>query len=760
MGATLFRYTTVKTIPLTPSGNFVVEVPVPEKVYTSGRMDTREVSHLRYTAVVGDPNEFYERGYYLRPAEEGRSTELFIVVTMYNEDDTLFLKTWKSLRRNINFLCRKKNSAVWGPEGWKKIVLCIVSDGRAKIHQKTLAVLGVLGVYQEGLIKTSINDEEVTAHVFEYTSCVSFDSQLNVKKGDTSNFPIQVLFCLKEKNAKKINSHRWFFNAFGRILNPNVCVLIDVGTKPTDRSLYFLWKEFDLNPNVAGACGEIYAECGPCSSKLLNPLVAAQNFEYKMSNMLDKPFESVLGFISVLPGAFSAYRYRALLNRGDGVGPLEKYFIGEKMHGGPNLTMANMYLAEDRVLCFELVTKRDEAWVLRYVKKAKAETDVPDAVPEYISQRRRWLNGSFFAGLHAIIHFYQIFRSAHSVPRKLVLLWQTIYNVINLIFNWFALANFYLTFCKDWNGAPQRLLASCRARTDPFFGVGIPMFITLRQLYLFAIVMIFIASLGNRPQGSKYLYIGCFALFALIMATLLYIVNAIKSSTTLNPDGTRSTSVPSLARLLLQPAFRDLALSLMSTYGVYIIASTIHGDPRHMLTSFVQYLLLLPSFVNILMVYAFCNLHDVSWGTKGDNKPAEPSAPVHTKKTETGDQVVTVDLPVDQKDIDATYNYFLKVLRPNPADDAAARRERRKRNVIAQEDYFKSFRTRVVLFWILSNALLIAALTTKEIASKIGVDLENVNAFNPFLSFVLWSVAALSIIRFIGSMAYICMQSQ
>ena len=38
-----------------------------------------------------------------------------------------------------------------------------------------------------------------------------------------------------------------------------------------------------------------------------------------------------------------------------------------------------------------------------------------------------------------------------------------------------------------------------------------------------------------------------------------------------------------------------------------------------MLTSFIQYLLLLPSYVNILLVYAFCNLHDVSWGTKGDN---------------------------------------------------------------------------------------------------------------------------------------------
>lgn len=139
---------------------------------------------------------------------------------------------------------------------------------------------------------------------FEYTTQLSVTAaqQLVRPRDDDPGClpPVQMIFCLKQKNSKKINSHRWLFNAFGRILNPEVCILLDAGTKPGSKSILALWEAFYNDKDLGGACGEIHAMLGKGGRNLLNPLVATQNFEYKISNILDKPLESAFGYVSVL----------------------------------------------------------------------------------------------------------------------------------------------------------------------------------------------------------------------------------------------------------------------------------------------------------------------------------------------------------------------------------------------------------------------------------------------------------------------------
>lgn len=449
--APIRRWKTVKEVQLF-NGNLVLDCPIPPRLLNqvahAQPPERDEFTHMRYSAATCDPSEFTSKRFTLRQRlfAKPRQTELFIVITMYNEEDELLARTLSGVIKNIEYMNSRTSSKTWGKEAWKKIVVCIVSDGRAKINPRTRSVLAGMGIYQDGIAKQQVNGEDVTAHIYEYTTQMTLEIKkgiVQVKKGNT---PVQILFCLKEKNQKKINSHRWFFQAFGEVLQPNICVLIDAGTRPGRSSVYDLWKAFDREPMCGGACGEIKAmlEHG---KNLINPLVAAQNFEYKMSNILDKPLESAFGFITVLPGAFSAYRFVALQNDKTGQGPLEKYFAGEKMHGAnAGIFTANMYLAEDRILCWELVSKRNCSWILQYVKSATGETDVPTEMSDFILQRRRWLNGSFFAAVYSLAHFYQIFRSHHSFLRKTFFFIEFLYQAVSMLFAWFAIVSTGLTF--------------------------------------------------------------------------------------------------------------------------------------------------------------------------------------------------------------------------------------------------------------------------------------------------------------------------
>jgi chitin synthase len=124
-------------------------------------------------------------------------------------------------------------------------------------------------------------------------------------------------------------------------------------------------------------------------------------------------------------------------------------------------------------------------------------------------------------------------------------------------------------------------------------------------------------------------------------------------------------------------------------------------------------MLFLPSFSNILNVYAFCNLHDVSWGTKGDNK-AEKLGGVTATTGKDGQQTVEVEMITDLRDINTNYEKFIKNLaepRPN---------EKKKRDAQTKmEDYFRNFRTKVVLSWVFSNSLVIIVLSNEFLLQAI-----------------------------------------
>ncbi|KAF7315388.1 Chitin synthase [Mycena indigotica] len=694
-------------------GNLVVDLDVPTRLVLPRR--DPEFLKTRYSAVTCDPDDFEAKGFELRQTLMGRQTELFIVITMFNEDEILLCRTLHGVMKNISHLCTRKSSQTWGPEAWKKVVVCIVADGRRKINPRVLDCLTLLGVYQPGgPMLNSINRKEVTAHVFEYTTSFVIDENLKFRYPDKGIVPTQIIFCMKEKNQKKINSHRWFFNAFAPLLQPNVCVLLDVGTRPGPTAIYRLWKAFDVNSRVAGACGEISTYKGKNWIKLLNPLVAAQNFEYKISCILDKQTESMFGYISVLPGAFSAYRYIALQNNRHGIGPLASYFKGEELHGhDTDMFTSNMYLAEDRILCFELVAKQDSAWILKYVRGAVAETDVPDALSEFISQRRRWLNGSFFAAVYAIAHVGQILRSGHR------------YTIINLIFSWFSIGNLYISFVV--------LTSSLEA---PYFRMPTIKYVNNIIQYLMVAVVIacFFFSMGNKPHAAKWKYKSAALALAAIMTYMVFA--SVMCALAAAAQGGSSNSA--------------MLFSVIIIYGTYAASAILAFDPWHMLTSFIPYVLLSPTYINILNIYAFSNLDDISWGTKQDSiQEVDLGAVVQDIHAE-----VQVEMSTDQADMNNIYEEALSNIRNRkPAYTQNTPMSNTEKDQVAK-DYYANVRTNVLLAWVLSNGVLLAGVLGGG-ADPSSTFSGHLGRTKGYLIFILVFTALQNLIRFSVSTLYL-----
>lgn len=209
-----------------------------------------------------------------------------------------------------------------------------------------------------------------------------------------------------------------------------------------------------------------------------------------------------------------------------------------------------------------------------------------------------------------------------------------------------------------------------------------------------------------------------------------------------------------LSDLFTNSLFLTLIVSTASTYILYFVVSFFFLDPWHMLTCFLQYLLLTPTYINILNVYAFCNTHDITWGTKGDDKPEKLPAVIHNPSG-----TVDVVVPADSADLNTQYEAELAVFatRWKPPKKTQSVQEK-------QEDYYRGIRSAVVLAWMFCNMALVAVVLNTggldrirmgKSSSGMTKEEKQLQRSTLYMAVVLWSVAALSAFRFIGAMFFL-----
>ncbi|KAH7916372.1 hypothetical protein BJ138DRAFT_463108, partial [Hygrophoropsis aurantiaca] len=294
-------------------------------------------------------------------------------------------------------------------------------------------------------------------------------------------------------------------------------------------------------------------------------------------------------------------------------------------------------------------------------------------------------------------------------------------------------------------------------------GAGQDVFEVFLKLYIALLFVVTVCSLGNRPQT----YALAMVLFGLCNVITLWCAGfTVYLAVPHTVAGWKN--IPHLVET--NQAFREIVISLAATYGLYLFSSIMHFEPWHMFTSFVQYMFLLPSYVNILMMYAMCNLHDVTWqvtlffrvfsrsdicairGTKGDNGSAKDLGGAKKVKGDNGKELMEVELPTAREDVDRVWAASRSALKIKPPEEKEHRDAATK-----QADHDRNLRTNVVLAWVGTNMLMIVVFTSNAFLNWVNKHIENSPSsnFNPYLSFLFFALAGLSAVRFAGSALYL-----
>jgi chitin synthase len=323
-------------------------------------------------------------------------------------------------------------------------------------------------------------------------------------------------------------------------------------------------------------------------------LVIAQYVEYKISHYIDKSFETTFGFVSVLPGAFSTFRWEAI--QGD---PLKSFFKGleSDKHTAKE---ANMYLAEDRVMCLEILRRYSKNWVLRYIPGCRALTDPPTNVVGLIKQRRRWTNGSLFASWYVIDHLNLITRSGHSCCRQISLFMLYIYMTLNFVFSLLLVGSLFATFsifirsffdnedCSSFGGA--------RAFETMYLGI------------LFIFTLMSITKPIEKSTAAYTLMVILFGIFVFISLSF----------------GVRYFWTEQRGEVV---GYLMMG-TLLGSYLVPIILNCTRLNPIKYFVGVFILIFLSPMYINIFIIYSMANLHDISWG----NRDTDSKKSMETKK--------------------------------------------------------------------------------------------------------------------------------
>lgn len=194
---------------------------------------------------------------------------------MYNEHVSELKTTLRGLIHNYNCFRSEKRFNIKKDDflifivcdGYDRIPDCFKKLAREKgfldesiLEQKGFATrnerTGKLSMRPlRDIMDKNVEDKDVPNNLLHVFQVTTWDVGLSddMLKGRR----VHICFGVKHRNDGKINSHKWFFQGVCKYLKPELCLMLDIGTRCDDYALIKLYNHMQYDKNCGGCCGEI-----------------------------------------------------------------------------------------------------------------------------------------------------------------------------------------------------------------------------------------------------------------------------------------------------------------------------------------------------------------------------------------------------------------------------------------------------------------------------------------------------------------------
>jgi chitin synthase len=441
-------------------GALVIECNIPlsllQRFVSQKRHEDTEFKSAKYSAITASPMLARQENFTLRQMlyPKPRQTEIILVLHISTHQDNESMgQTLGTLFSCIGYMCSRR-CGEFGKNGWKKLLICIVVDGRRNMSWTSRRLLSLLGLFHGEVMVESVQEKAVEAHMFEYTTQVDLDHnkkpQTPIIPGKT---PVQMLLCLKEESRGHHEANLWLSEAVLPTLQPHMLVFIPPGLVPHRDAVYRMWKKFDRNESCGGAVGQTISKALSPLDWLRYPFFAASALEQKLIHTFDKPVASCLGSAPVFPTTFSAFRYSKPDKTPEEKGSssfCDDNIPMQTKHArtSPNLSNFQEYMP----WLMEPFSQHQIRWTFGYARQSKAyipirATDessplhVPISMTGYIRTQRRQIQDKAVFIRQYLTHARQLITVKHSYFRKLGIVVLLLYFLIDLFISWFAIVS-------------------------------------------------------------------------------------------------------------------------------------------------------------------------------------------------------------------------------------------------------------------------------------------------------------------------------